>query len=190
MGKVIVIEFTTLDGVIDDPDGSGGTAFGGWAFRHGPEAVMGDKFQLGEILDTGVMLLGRVTWQLFTHIWPGREDDFSRKMNAIPKLVASRSLDDVSAWENSAVLEGDLAEIVTKIRRDQDIVITGSAAIVGALRERDLVDQYRLLVFPTVTGQGRRLFDGAGPIELELSKAEQVGAAVRMVFDRPEGERR
>ncbi|MBO2450057.1 dihydrofolate reductase family protein [Actinomadura barringtoniae] len=190
MGKVIVMEFITLDGVIDDPDGSGGTAFGGWAFRHGPEAVAGDKFQLGTILDTGVMLLGRVTWQLFTHIWPGREDEFSQKMNAIPKLVASRTLDDLSAWNNSALLDGDLVEAVTKISRDQDIVITGSAAIVEALRERDLVDQYRLMVFPTVVGQGRRLFDGAGPIELELTKAEQAGAGVRMVYDRPEGDRR
>src|SRR5215475_10625616 len=106
MSRVIVIEFVSLDGVMHDPDGSEGSAQGGWAFRYGPEAVAGDKFELGEILDTGVMLLGRVTWELFTHIWPGRDDDFSKKMNAIPKWVASRTLDNVDAWQNSTLLRG------------------------------------------------------------------------------------
>jgi dihydrofolate reductase len=112
MGKVIVIEFVTLDGVVEDPDGSGGTPWGGWAFRYGPEAVAGDKFALGEILDQGVMLLGRTTWQLFAKIWPGRDDDFSRKMNAMPKLVASRSLASVDYWANSTLLRGDLTQAV------------------------------------------------------------------------------
>ena len=92
MSRVIVIEFVSLDGVMHDPDGSEGSAQGGWAFRYGPEAVAGDKFGLGEVLDTGVMLLGRRTWQLFAKIWPGRDDEFSAKMNAMPKLVVSRSL--------------------------------------------------------------------------------------------------
>src|SRR5262245_48982109 len=106
MGKVIVIEFVTLDGVVEDPDGSGGNPWGGWAFRHGPEAVAGDKFGLGELLDTGVMLLGRETWQLFSKLWPGRTDEFSQKMNGMSKLVASRSLSDVSDWANSTLLTG------------------------------------------------------------------------------------
>jgi hypothetical protein len=91
MSKVIVIEFVSLDGVMHDPDGSEGSAQGGWAFRYGPEAVAGDKFGLGEVLDTGAMLLGRRTWQLFARIWPGRDDPFSAKLNAMPKLVVSRS---------------------------------------------------------------------------------------------------
>ena len=76
--SVIVVEFVTVDGVVEDPDGSGGTATGGWAFRHGPEAVAGDKFRLGPLLDTGTLLLGRTTWELFSKLWPGRTDEFSR----------------------------------------------------------------------------------------------------------------
>src|SRR5262245_45098024 len=136
---ITVIEFMTLDGVVEDPDGSGGTAFGGWAFRYGPEAVAGDKFALGPLLDSGVMLLGRTTWQLFSKIWPGREDDFSRKMNAMPKLVASRSLVSVDDWANSTLLRGDLTEAVAAEQRD--IVITGSMSLVEQLG--DLVDEYR-----------------------------------------------
>jgi len=183
MGKVIVMGFVSLDGVIEDPDGSGGTPWGGWAFRHGPEAVAGDKFALGGILDTGVMLLGRVTWELFAKIWPGREDEFSRKMNAIPKAVASRSLGQVDGWANSTLLRGDLAEEVAALRSTRDVVVAGSAGVVEELRAHDLVDQYRLLVFPTVLGEGRRLF-GARPVELALVSAESVGPAVRLVYDR------
>jgi dihydrofolate reductase len=95
MGSVIVIEFVSLDGVMQDPDGSDGFEHGGWAFRYGPEAVAGDKFKLRELFDTGALLLGRRTWELFARIWPSREDPFSAKMNAIPKLVASRTLAQV-----------------------------------------------------------------------------------------------
>ena len=106
MSRLIVIEFVSLDGVMHDPDGSDGSPQGGWAFRYGPQATAGDKFGLGEVLDTGVMLLGRRTWQLFAKIWPGRDDPFSAKMNAMPKLVVSRSLEHAAGWQNSTVLRG------------------------------------------------------------------------------------
>jgi dihydrofolate reductase len=183
MGKVIVIEFASVDGVIEDPDGSGGTAWGGWAFRYGPEAVAGDKFLLGDILDTGVMLLGRRSWQLFTKIWPGRTDEFSMKMNAIPKVVASRSLAHAKDWANSELLDGDLVTEVRRLKGERDVVVTGSASVVDALREADLVDQYRLVVFPLVLGEGRRLFGSAGE-SLSLASVERVGPAVRLVYDR------
>jgi dihydrofolate reductase len=183
MGKVIVIEFTSVDGVIEDPDGSGGTPWGGWAFRYGPEAVAGDKFRLGEILDTGVMLLGRRSWQLFSRIWPGRTDEFSTKMNAIPKLVASRSLAHAKDWANSELLDGDLATEVRRLKGERDVVITGSASVVDALRAGDLIDQYRLVVFPLVLGEGRRLF-GSAAENLSLAGVERVGPAVRLVYDR------
>jgi dihydrofolate reductase len=112
MGRVIVIEFVTLDGVVQDPDGSEGSAQGGWVFRYGPEAVADDPFRLGEVLDTGAMLLGRRTWELFTKIWPGRSDEFSAKINAMPKLVASRSMAGADEWQNSTVVEGDLVTAV------------------------------------------------------------------------------
>jgi dihydrofolate reductase len=185
MGKVIVIEFVSLDGVIGDPDGKDGSAHGGWAFRYGPEPVSGDPFRLGGLLDTGTVLLGRRTWQMFTGVWPGRGDPFSAKMNAVSKLVASRSLEDVDAWQNSAVLHGDLAVEVKTRKQQQDIIVMGSASVVGTLTADDLVDEYRLMVFPIVLGEGTRLFpDGTAQADLALSSAQTVGPAVRLVYNR------
>ena len=121
---VIYLAFTTLDGIVTDPDGTEGTPAGGWMFRFGPEAVAGDKFRLGSVLDEGVMLLGRKTWQLFSRLWPGRDDPFSTRMNAVPKLVASRTLTDTSAWANSRLIDGDLIDAIRHEHRD--VVITGS----------------------------------------------------------------
>jgi dihydrofolate reductase len=187
MSQVIVIEFVSLDGVMQDPDGREGSAQGGWAFRYGPEAVAGDKFGLGEVLDTGAMLLGRRTWQLFTKIWPDRDDQFSAKMNAIPKLVVSHSLEHAGEWQNSTVLDGDLVTEVDKRKQAQDIVITGSASVVRTLMAHDLVDEYRLIVFPLVLGGGTRLFpDGTAPVNLALVSAQTAGPAVRLVYTRPD----
>jgi dihydrofolate reductase len=175
--SVIVIQFITLDGVVSDPDGSAGTPTGGWAFRHGPEAVAGDKFRLGDVLDDGVLLLGRTTWQLFSQLWPGRDDPFSTRMNTVPKLVASRTLTDASAWANSQIIDGDLVDAVKHERRD--VIVTGSLSIVHTLMDQDLIDEYRLLTFPTILGTGRRLFPAAGlPAFLETLSTEQRGAAV------------
>jgi dihydrofolate reductase len=175
--SVIVIQFITLDGVVSDPDGSAGTPAGGWAFRHGRETVAGDKFRLGRVLDDGVLLLGRTTWQLFSRLWPGRTDPFSERMNAVPKLVATRTLTDTSVWANSQPLAGDLIAAVRKEPRD--IVITGSLSVVRALMAEDLIDEYRLLTFPTILGTGERLFPAGGPPRyLTCESAEQVGAAV------------
>jgi dihydrofolate reductase len=186
MGKVIVIQFVTLDGVVEDPDGSQGTPNGGWAFRRDAEAVAGDKFQLGDVLDTGVMLLGRTTWQLFAQLFPGRDDAFSRRLNAMEKLVASRSLDRVDAWANSTLLRGDLVAEVRRRLATQDVIVAGSGSVVDALVAQDLVDQYRLLVIPTVLGKGRRLFEGAGAaVELDLVSSQDVGGGVlRQIYDR------
>ncbi|MFE4870275.1 dihydrofolate reductase family protein [Streptomyces sp. NPDC056682] len=177
--SVIVIEFTTLDGIVSDPDGSDGTPLGGWAFRHGPQTVAGDKFRLGRTLDDGVLLLGRATWQLFSRLWPGRDDPFAARMNAVPKLVASRTLShaDMSVWANSQLIEGELVDAVERERRD--VVVSGSLSVVHRLMAADLVDEYRLLTFPTVVGTGGRLYPADGPhTDLECLAAERVGAAV------------
>ena len=137
MGKIIVAQFVTLDGVVEDPDGSGGTPHGGWAFRYGPEAVAGDKFRLGPVLDTGVKVLGRTTWQLFARLFPSRTDDFSRKLTAMDKLVVSRSLDRVDAWANSTLLRGELVAEVERRRAVQDVLVTGSGSIVDTLVAHD-----------------------------------------------------
>jgi dihydrofolate reductase len=185
MGRVIVIQFVSVDGVMEDPDGSNGRPWGGWAFRHGPEAVAGDKFKLGAVLDTGVLLLGRITWQLFAGIFPARDDEFSKKMNAIPKVVASRSLEGITEWENSTLSSSDLVAQVSALARTQDVVVAGSASVVHELQTHNLVNQYRLLVFPCVLGEGRRLFDhpGYGP-NLELVSAEPSGQALLLTYDR------
>ena len=181
--SVIVIEFITLDGIVSDPDGSNGTPAGGWAFRHGRETVAGDKFRLGRTLDEGVMLLGRTTWEMFSRIWPGRDDPFSARMNAVPKLVASRTLTDASAWANSRLIDGDVVDTVKHEQRD--VIITGSLSVVHALMAADLIDEYRLLTFPTILGAGERLFPAGGPpAYLECLSAERSGAAVLTRYGR------
>ena len=175
--SVTVIEFITLDGIVSDPDGSDGTPAGGWVFRHCPEAVAGDKFRVGPTLDEGVLLLGRSTWQLFSRIWPGRDDPFSTRMNAAAKLVASRTLTGTSAWQNSQVIDGDVVDAVK--REQRDVLIMGSLSVAHALMAADLIDEYRLLTFPIALGTGERLFPAGGPpAYLECLSAEQAGAVV------------
>ncbi|MFB9684326.1 dihydrofolate reductase family protein [Amycolatopsis plumensis] len=179
--SVIVVEFTTLDGVVEDPDGSGGTATGGWAFRHGPEAVAGDKFRLGSLLDTGVLLFGRKTWELFAKLWPGRSGEFPDRLNAAAKLVASRTLHDVSAWQNSVLLQGDLVDAVK--REERDVIVIGSVVVAQELARQGLVDEYRLLVFPSVVGAGRRLFDGVeAAVDFDLAATTRVGPAILSTY--------
>jgi dihydrofolate reductase len=189
MGKVSVIEFVSLDGVTQDPDGSEGFPQGGWAFRYGPEPVAGDKFRMGEVMDTGAMLLGRRTWQMFAKIWPGRDDPFAAQMNALPKLVVSRSLEHADEWQNSTVLQGDLVTEVQKRKQEQDIMVTGSASVIRTLAAHDLVDEYRLVVFPLVLGAGTRLFpDGTVPVNLTLVSAQTAGPAVRLIYTRSDSQ--
>jgi dihydrofolate reductase len=186
MNRIIVIEFITLDGVIEDPDGSAGSPGGGWAFRFGSEAVAGDKFRLGSRLDTGALLFGRETWQLFAGIWPARSDEFSTRMNTAAKWVASRTLCDVSGWRNSRLIEGELTGQVQRLRGERDVIVIGSASVVRTLMEHDLVDEYRLLVFPTVLGHGGRLFTGEAVGDLRLISAEQSGAAALLRYEKVE----
>ena len=186
MSRLIVIEFVSLDGVMHDPDGSDGSPRGGWAFRYGPQATAGDKFGLGEVLDTGVMLLGRRTWQLFAKIWPGRDDPFSAKMNAMPKLVVSRA-----RWRMPP--DGGTPRCCPVTWRPRCASAAGSgtswsseaASVVRALAASNLVDEYRLLVFPVVLGEGDRVFpDGTAPASLALVSAEARGPAARLVYTR------
>ncbi|MEV0096024.1 dihydrofolate reductase family protein [Streptomyces sp. NPDC050738] len=177
--SVIVITYITMDGFVSDPDGSEGTPAGGWMFRHGPEAVEGDKFRLGSTLDDGVLLLGRKTWGLFAQLWPTREDPFSLRMNAVPKLAASRTMTgaDTAAWSNSQVMEGDLLDTVKQEKRD--VIVAGSVSIVRQLMAADLIDEYRLLMLPTVLGTGDSFFPAGTPSrDLECLDSEKVGAGV------------
>ncbi len=183
MPQTIVLAFSTLDGIVEDPDGRGGTPHGGWVFRDGPPPP--DHFHLGPKLDTGVLLLGRKTWELFARIWPDRSDAFAMALNRMPKLVASRTLTDLSAWENSSLMSGELLDAVERAKTDRDVIITGSSSIVHALTLHDRVDEYRIMFFPTALGNGTPLFSPeATPVQLRLVSAEASGPAILARYER------
>jgi len=179
MGKLVVTEFITLDGVIEDPGGAETFDRGGWAFQF-ERGEEGDKFKLDEVLDAEAQLLGRVTYEGFAAAWPTITDDvgFADKMNAMPKYVVSSTLQDLS-WNNSTRIDGDVAHEVAKLKEQVagDILVAGSATLVQALVEDDLVDELRLMVFPTVLGGGKRLFGQSGSAK-----------AFRLVESRPVGD--
>jgi dihydrofolate reductase len=149
--------------------------------------VAGDKFRLGEVMDSGVLLLGRKTWQHFAELWPRRSDDFSTRMNRMSKQVVSRSLEQVDEWSNSELLGGDLIDAACRLKQTRDVVVAGSASVAHALMRHDLVDEFRLLVFPCVLGNGARLFEEGLP-DLALAGVEQSGAAALLTYRRPVGE--
>jgi dihydrofolate reductase len=178
MGRIVVTEFISLDGVIEDPGGAEGFKHGGWtfAFNTGDE---GDKFKLEETLGADALLLGRVTYDGFAAAWPTMEGtgEFGEKMNGMPKYVVSSTLHDPD-WNNSTVLSGDVADEVAKLKQDTDgtILVAGSAQLVQELVERDLVDEIRLMVFPVVLGTGKRLFgDTSDKKPLRLADSRTVG---------------
>jgi dihydrofolate reductase len=178
MGKLIVTEFITLDGVIEDPGGSENLDRGGWAFQF-ERGEDGDKFKLDETLEAQVQLLGRVTYEGFAAAWPSRTDEvgFADKMNTMPKYVVSSTLKDLT-WDNSTLIAGDVAAEVAKLKEHVagDILVHGSAKLVQSLVEHDLVDELRLMVFPTVLGGGKRLFGDTGSAKaFRLVEARPVG---------------
>jgi dihydrofolate reductase len=178
MGKIVVSQFMTLDGVIEDPGGSEATDRGGWAFKfdRGPE---GDKFKLDEVMAAEALLLGRVTFEGFAAAWPDRTDEvgFADKFNGMRKYVVSSTLED-PAWNNSTVIKGDVAAEIAKLKQEPggDILVNGSAQLVQTLTENDLVDEYRIMVFPIVLGEGKRLFGELGQAtSLRLADSRPVG---------------
>ncbi|MFL5921801.1 MAG: dihydrofolate reductase family protein [Gaiellaceae bacterium] len=176
MGRVVVSQFVTVDGVFEDPGGSEDLERGGWAFQF-DRGEEGDKFKLDEVMSAEALLLGRVTYEGFAAAWPSREGEFADKFNAMPKYVVSSTLREPE-WSNSTVLGNDLAGEVGKLRAAEggDILVNGSAQLVQALAQHDLVDEYRLMVFPTVLGSGRRLFgDLDAPQALRLVESRPVG---------------
>ena len=186
MGRIVVTEFMSLDGVVEDPGGSENFKYGGWSFEfsRGDE---GDKFKLDESLAADAQLLGRVTYEGFADAWPSREGEFADKFNSMPKYVVSRTLTSPE-WTNTTVLDGDLAESVAmlKARHDGDILVHGSVSLVQALIENNLVDELRLMVFPVILGQGKRLFgETSDKKALRLSDSKTVGDGVTILTYRP-----
>jgi dihydrofolate reductase len=158
MGRIVVTEFISLDGVIEAPGGGEDYQYGGWTFEidRGDE---GNQFKLDETMGSAALLLGRRTYEGFAAAWPERDGEFADKFNTMPKYVVSSTLRDAE-WTNSTVLSGNLVAEVTKLKKEQDgdIVVHGSAQLVQSLIENDLVDEMRLMVFPVVLGTGKRLF--------------------------------
>ncbi len=186
MGRIVVTEFVSLDGVMEDPGGAEDYRHGGWTFEidRGPE---GNKFKLDEALDAEALLLGRVTYEGFAAAWPSREGDFADKFNTMPKYVVSSTLEKPD-WSNSTVLKGDLADEVEKLRRkhDGDVVVHGSARLAQALLEHGLVDELRLMVFPVVLGSGKRLFgETTDKQRLRLTSSQTVGDGVAILVYEP-----
>jgi dihydrofolate reductase len=186
MGRIVVTEFVSLDGVMEDPGGAENFRHGGWSFEisRGDE---GDKFKLDETLSAQALLLGRVTYEGFAEAWPSREGEFADKFNTMPKYVVSSTLEDPE-WNNTTVLKGDVRNEVEKLKQEQDgdIVVHGSARLVQTLIEHDLVDELRLMVFPVVLGSGKRLFGETSekkPLRLVDSKVVGDGVLI-VVYER------
>jgi dihydrofolate reductase len=187
MGKVVVTEFVSLDGVMEDPGGAEEYEHGGWTFKfdRGDE---GNKFKLDEVLAADAQLLGRRTYEGFARAWPSIEDEagFADKMNSMPKFVVSRTL-RTAEWNNSTVLDGDLVEDVERLKEQfsGDILVAGSAQLVQGLLRHDLVDELRLMIFPVALGTGKRLFeDGADLRTFDLVETAQLGAVALLVARR------
>jgi dihydrofolate reductase len=182
MGRIVVTEFVSLDGVVEDPGGAEDFEYGGWSFEfdRGDE---GNTFKLDETRSSEALLLGRVTYEGFAAAWPSREGEFADKFNTMPKYVVSSTLEQPE-WTNTTVLNGDdVAAEVAKLKQEKegDIVVHGSPQLVQALLEHDLVDELRLMVFPVVLGSGKRLFDETSdkkPLRLVDSKVVGDGVAI------------
>ena len=177
MSKIVVSQFVTIDGVIEDPGGSEGFERGGWAFQF-ERGEDGDKFKLDEVFASGALLLGRVTYEGFAAAWPSRTGDFADKFNSMPKYVVSRTL-ETPDWNNSTVISDNVADEIEKLRKAEggDILVNGSAQLVRTLIEHDLVDELRLMVFPIVLGRGKRLVDDASKTAaFRLAEVTPVGS--------------
>jgi len=186
MGRIVVTEFVSLDGVMEDPGGAEDFEHGGWSFEF-DRGEAGNKFKLDETLASDALLLGRVTYEGFAAAWPQREGEFAEKFNQMPKYVVTSSPSELE-WSNSTAVDGDLGEEVARIRErhDRDVVVHGSAQLAQELLDRDLVDELRLMVFPVVLGSGKRLFGETNDKkQLQLVDSKVVGDGVAILTYAP-----
>jgi dihydrofolate reductase len=186
MRKVIVSEFLTLDGVMEDPGGAEGFEYGGWSFAAGGDEDRAYKYE--ELFAADALLLGRTTYEAFAAAWPqmGGDNGYGDRMNNLPKYVASNTLTETE-W-NATVIKGDLADEVTRLKQQpgQDILVFGSGELARSLAARGLVDEYRLMIHPVALGKGKRLFgDGPGKQDLKLADSKTfTNGIVLLVYER------
>lgn len=186
MGRIIVTEFVSLDGVIEAPGGGEDYKHGGWTFAidRGEE---GNTFKLEETVDSEALLLGRVTYEGFAKAWPSRDGEFADKLNSMPKYVISSTMKKAD-WNNSTILPGDVTEEITRLKKTLkgNIVVHGSAQLVQALAANDLIDELRLMVFPVILGSGKRLFGEMDTKKsMKLTSSRTVGDGVEILIYEP-----
>lgn len=169
--RVVVSEFVSLDGVMEAPEK--------WVFQFAEKEI--DAFKLDEVLEASALLLGAATYQIFAESWPSRSDPdgFADKMNGMPKYVVSTTLEKL-AWNNSHQVKGNIAEEIVRLKQQpgRDILVAGSGVLVQALMQHDLVDEYRLLVYPLVLGKGKHFFQDENQARLKLIKAQAFRTGV------------
>jgi dihydrofolate reductase len=186
VSRIVVSQFVSVDGVIEDPVGMETLGRGSWTTAS--SGAEGGKYKLDEILQAEAMLLGRTTYDSYAAAWPSRDDEYADKLNAMPKYVVSSTLEDPE-WSNTTVLKGDVAAEVGRLRDRPggEILIQGSAQLTYALHERDLVDEWRLMVFPVVVGAGKRCFGDPGKaVNLKLADSRAVGEGVAILVYEPD----
>jgi dihydrofolate reductase len=179
MGRIVVTEFVSLDGVIEAPGGGEGYRHAGWTFEV-DRGAEGDRYKLEEAMESEALLLGRITYDGFAAAWPTMQGEFADKFNGMPKYVVSSTL-ETPEWNNSTVLKGDVVDAVSRLRESSagDIVVHGSAQLVQTLLEHDLIDELRLMVFPVVLGSGKRLFgETSDKKRLRLTDSRMVGDGI------------
>jgi dihydrofolate reductase len=185
MGKIVITEFVSLDGVMEAPGGGEDYEHLGWTFDV-DRGAEGDKFKLEEAINAEALLLGRTTYEGFAAAWPSMEGEFADKFNGMPKYVVSSTLSEPT-WNNTTVLTGDCVADVTKLKDslDGEIVVHGSAQLAQALIEHDLADELRLMVFPVVLGSGKRLFGASGKKPLRLTSSQTAGDGIALLVYEP-----
>ena len=187
MRKIVVTEFISLDGVIEDPGGSETFKFGGWTRPYWNDEIA--KFKGDELFAADAHLLGRVTYQGFAAAWPSRTDEagFADRMNNLPKYVVSTTLEKAE-WNNSTIIKENIAEEVSKLKQQPsgDILVAGSATLVQTLMQHDLIDEYRLLTYPVVLGSGKRLFKDGTKATLKLIEAKMFSSGVVLLRYQPD----
>ncbi len=186
MRRVVATEYVTLDGVMEAPgreDSLG--ARGGWVFLFPNEEMA--RFKSDELFASDTLLLGRATYQIFAAAWPSRTGEFADRINSLPKHVVSTTLEKAE-WNNSRLIKENVAEEVSKLKQQpgQDILVYGSADLVHTLMQHDLIDEYRLMVFPIVLGIGKRLFKDWGSVTLKLVESRTFSSGVVLLTYQPE----
>jgi len=187
MAKVVVTEYVTLDGVMEDPGGGEGGQYGGWSFQFWSDEAA--KFKFDELFASDALLLGRVTYEGFARAWPSVKDEagFADRMNGLPKYVVSETLTDAT-WSNTRIIAGDIPQQVARLKQQYtgDLLVAGSATLVHTLMRHDLVDEYRIMVHPVIVGGGKRLFlEGSGMRTLKLMEAKAFASGIVVLTYQP-----